>query len=433
VCSAVSPLRSGVMSQFVDECQLNVRGGDGGAGCVAFRREGPVAFGGPNGGDGGKGGDIWLVADHNVASLLAFRDHPHRRAQSGVHGKGKDLHGRRGEDLLIAVPEGTVVKDLYTGEVLAELLRHGDRWMAAAGGRGGRGNAKFLSNRRRAPSFAEQGEHGEERWLQLELQLMADVALVGFPNVGKSTLISVISAAKPKIADYPFTTLEPNLGVVRLDGVTEFVVADIPGLIEGASEGRGLGHQFLRHVERARVLCLLVDLASLDGMAPAEQERILLEELGAYRPDLLDRPRLVVGTKADITGTTDTAALGFPPDGETRFVISAVTRDGLGPLVGAMARLVHEAREAEPAADGIVLLRPVPTGAAVQREGEHEFRVRGRDVERVVALNDITSSDAAAYISRRLDRLGVNKLLARAGAADGDVVWIGDFSFEYRE
>jgi GTP-binding protein len=422
-----------VPSQFVDECQLNVRGGDGGAGCVSFRREGPVAFGGPNGGDGGKGGDIWLVADHNVASLLAFRDHPHRRAESGVHGKGKDLHGRRGEDLVITVPEGTVVKDLYSGEVLAELLHQGDRWLAAAGGRGGRGNAKFLSNRRRAPSFAEQGEHGEERWLRLEIQLMADVALVGFPNVGKSTLISVISAAKPKIADYPFTTLEPNLGVVRLDDATEFVVADIPGLIEGASEGRGLGHQFLRHIERARVLCLLVDLASLDGMSPADQERILLEELGAYRPDLLDRPRLVVGTKADITGTIDPAELGFEPDGEDRFVISAVTRDGLGPLVGAMARLVHEARSAVPEVDGVVLLRPVPVGAAVEREGDHEFRVRGRDVERVVALNDITTTDAAAYISYRLDRLGVNKLLARAGAADGDVVWIGDFSFEYRD
>jgi GTP-binding protein len=441
------PLRSLVVSQFVDECQLNVRGGDGGAGCVAFRREGPVAFGGPNGGDGGKGGDVWLVADHNVASLLAFRDHPHRRADSGVHGKGKDLHGRRGQDLEVTVPEGTVVKDLYTGEVLAELLHHGDRWLAAAGGRGGRGNAKFLTNRRRAPSFAEQGEHGEERWLKLELQLMADVALVGFPNVGKSTLISVISAAKPKIADYPFTTLEPNLGVVRLDSAsrasprasergrtaTEFVVADIPGLIEGASEGRGLGHQFLRHVERARVLCLLVDLAALDGTTPAEQERVLLAELGAYRPELLERPRLVVGTKADITGTADVRELGFVPDGETRFVISAITRDGLGPLVGAMARLVHEARLEEPAQDGVVLLRPVPSGAAVEREGEHEFRVRGRDVERVVALNDVTSPDAVAYIGHRLERLGVNKLLARAGAADGDVVWIGDFSFEYRE
>jgi GTP-binding protein len=421
------------MSQFVDECQLNVRGGDGGAGCVAFRREGPVAFGGPNGGDGGKGGDVWMVADHNVASLLAFRDHPHRRAGNGVHGKGKDLHGRRGDDLEISVPEGTIVKDLYSGEVLAELLRHGDRWLAAAGGRGGRGNAKFLSNRRRAPSFAEQGEHGEERWLLLELQLMADVALVGFPNVGKSTLISVISAAKPKIADYPFTTLEPNLGVVRVDDATEFVVADIPGLIEGASEGRGLGHRFLRHVERARVLCLLVDLAALDGTAPAEQERILLDELAGYRPELLERPRLVVGTKADITTTTDPVELGFAPDGESRFVISAVTGDGVAALVGAMARLVHEAREAAPATEGVVLLRPEPTGAVVEREGDGEFRVRGRDVERVVALNDVTTPDAAAYIGHRLERLGVNKLLARAGAADGDLVWIGDFSFEYRD
>nr|MBA3606621.1 GTPase ObgE [Acidimicrobiia bacterium] len=312
------------MSQFVDECQLNVRGGDGGAGCVSFRREGPVAFGGPNGGDGGKGGDVWIVADHNVASLLAFRDHPHRRAANGVHGKGKDLHGRRGEDLVISVPEGTVISDMYSGELLAELLTNGDRWLAGAGGRGGRGNAKFLSNRRRAPAFAEQGEYGEQRWLKLEMRLMADVALVGFPNAGKSTLISVISAARPKIADYPFTTLVPNLGVVRLDerggAGSEFVVADIPGLIEGASEGRGLGHQFLRHVERARVMCLLVDLAALDGTSPAEQERILLRELGEYRPELLDRPRLVVGTKADVTGTTDLVELGFRPDGEQRFV-----------------------------------------------------------------------------------------------------------------
>ena len=276
------------MSQFVDEAQLNVRGGDGGAGCVSFRREGPVAKGGPNGGDGGRGGDVWLVADHNVASLLAFRDHPHRRAGNGVHGKGKDMHGRRGDDEVVAVPEGTVVRDLYSGEVLAELWNHGDRWRVVAGGRGGRGNARFLTNQRRAPTFAEQGEHGEERWLKLELQLMADVALVGFPNVGKSTLISVISAAKPKIADYPFTTLEPNLGVVRVDDDTEFVVADIPGLIEGASEGKGLGHRFLRHVERARVLCLLVDLAALDGVPPAEQERVLLDELSGYRPELLD-------------------------------------------------------------------------------------------------------------------------------------------------
>ena len=417
------------MSQFVDEAQLNVRGGDGGAGCVSFRREGPVAKGGPNGGDGGRGGDVWLVADHNVASLLAFRDHPHRRAGNGVHGKGKDMHGRGGDDEIVTVPEGTVVRDLYTGEVLAELWNHGDRWRSAAGGRGGRGNARFLTNQRRAPTFAEQGEHGEERWLKLELQLMADVALVGFPNVGKSTLISVISAAKPKIADYPFTTLEPNLGVVRLDEDTEFVVADIPGLIEGASDGKGLGHRFLRHVERARVLCLLVDLASLDGTTPVDQERVLLAELANYRPELLSRPRLVVGTKADLV--TDVGDFGA--DGDARLVISAVTGDGVRRLVGAMATVVHESRTQVAPREGVVLLHPTPSGSLVERIGEHEFRVSGRDVERTVALNDVSTPEATTYISHRLDRLGVHKQLARAGATDGDVVWIGEFSFEYRE
>ena len=417
------------MSQFVDECQLNVRGGDGGAGCVSFRREGPVAMGGPNGGDGGKGGDVWLVADHNVASLLAFRDHPHRRAGNGVHGKGKDMHGRGGEDEVVVVPEGTVVaRPVHAARSSPSCGTMATVGCAAAGGRGGRGNARFLTNQRRAPTFAEQGEHGEERWLKLELQLMADVALVGFPNVGKSTLISVISAAKPKIADYPFTTLEPNLGVVRVDDDTEFVVADIPGLIEGASEGKGLGHRFLRHVERARVLCLLVDLAALDGVPPAEQERVLLDELGEYRPELLDRPRLVVGTKADLVPDVG----DFAADAK-RLVISAVTGDGVRRARrGDGGRRPRGARAGAPA-EGVVLLRPAPAGSVVERLGEHEFRVSGRDVERVVALNDVTTHEATAYISHRLDRLGVHKQLARAGAADGDVVWIGDFSFEYRE
>ncbi|MAT03504.1 MAG: GTPase ObgE [Acidimicrobiaceae bacterium] len=415
------------MSQFVDECQLNVRGGDGGAGCVSFRREGPVVRGGPNGGDGGKGGDVWLIADHNVSSLLAFRDHPHRRADDGVHGKGKDLHGKRGQSLEIKVPEGTVVKDMYTGEVLAELYRQGDRFLAAHGGRGGRGNAKFLSNFRREPTFAEQGEHGEERWLRLEIQLMADVALVGFPNAGKSTLISVISAAKPKIANYPFTTLEPNLGVVSLDDDTNFVVADIPGLIEGASEGRGLGFQFLRHIERARVLCLLIDLQPMDGTDPAEQEEILLTELGSYRPELLDRPRLVVGTKADVVTPDELETLGWEHP-----VISAVTGQGVRELVGRMASLVHEARQNEPEPEGVVVIKPEVTGAVIERIDDGEFRVVGREVERVVALNDVTTPEALSYIDNRLDRLGVHKLLQRAGVADGDVVWIGDFSFEYQ-
>ena len=412
------------MSAFVDESQLNVRAGDGGAGCVSFRREGPVAFGGPNGGDGGKGGDVWLVADHNVASLLAFRDHPHRRADDGVNGMGKDLHGRSGRDLEVRVPEGTVVRDLYTDEVLADLVAHGDRWLAVEGGRGGRGNARFLANRRRAPKFAEQGEYGAERWLKLELKLMADVALVGFPNAGKSTFIISISAAKPKIANYPFTTLEPHLGVVRVDESTEFVVADIPGIIEGASEGRGLGHQFLRHIERARALCILVDLAPMDGMAPDEQERILLRELEAYDPALVTRPRITVGNKIDVA---DAAVVG---DWQG-LAMSAVTRQGVRAVVGRLAQIVAEARRAIPPREATVILRPEPEGTYVERVGDNEFRIHGRNAVRSVALNDVTSPEALNYIDERLKKMGVGRLLSRAGAQDGDVVHIGEFSFEY--
>ena len=243
------------MPGFVDQAQLHARAGDGGAGAVSWRREAHVDRGGPDGGDGGHGGDVWLVASVNEASLLGFRDHPFRRATDGVHGSGSKRHGARGKDLVVPVPVGTVVRE-RTGAVVCDLNVEGARFRVAEGGQGGRGNARFLSNRRRAPAFAEQAEKGQEFWLDMELKLMADVALVGFPNAGKSTLISAVSAAKPKIADYPFTTLEPHLGVVRVGGVrdgTEFVMADIPGLVEGAAEGKGLGHQFLRHIERARV------------------------------------------------------------------------------------------------------------------------------------------------------------------------------------
>jgi GTP-binding protein len=316
------------------------------------------------------------------------------------------------------------VRDLYTGEVLADLVAHGDKWLAVEGGRGGRGNARFLSNRRRAPKFAEQGEYGAERWLKLELKLMADVALVGFPNAGKSTFISSISAAKPKIANYPFTTLEPHLGVVRVDESTEFVVADIPGIIEGASEGRGLGHQFLRHIERARALCILVDLAPMDGMSPEEQETILLRELEAYDPALVTRPRLTVGSKIDVADPTVLA-------GWAGLTMSAVTRQGVRTVVGKLAQIVAEARHAIPPREATVILRPQPEGTYVERVGDNEFRVHGRNATRSVALNDITSPEALNYIDERLKKMGVGRLLSRAGAQDGDVVWIGDFSFEY--
>jgi GTP-binding protein len=415
------------MSAFVDEAQLNVRGGDGGAGCVSFRREGPVVYGGPNGGDGGNGGAVWLIADRNVASLVAFRDHPHRRGEDGVSGMGKDLHGRRGKDLEVKVPEGTIVRDMYSGEVLADLRTHGLRWQAIAGGLGGRGNARFLSNKRRAPKFAEQGEHGPERWLKLELKLMADVALVGYPNAGKSTLISAVSAAKPKIANYPFTTLEPHLGVVRIDSATEFVLADIPGLIEGASDGRGLGHQFLRHIERARVLCVLADLVSMEGIDPEHQVEVLLRELAAYRPELLERPRLIVGTKSD---SAEPAVLErWKASG--RHVISAVTGAGVRELVGELARIVQEARASYVIDDSEITIRPEPEGTRVEKVGDNEFRLHGRSVERAVALNDVTSPDALNYIDDRLTGLGVPRLLARAGAQDGATIHIKEFSFVY--
>ena len=379
-----------------------------------------MAKGGPDGGDGGDGGDVWLVADRNVASLYGFRDHPHRRAGNGVHGMGKARHGKAGADLEVPVPEGTVVRD-PSGAVVADLATEGDRWLAARGGQGGRGNARFLSNRRRAPAFAEQAELGEERWLDLELKLMADVALVGFPNAGKSTLISRISAAKPKIADYPFTTLEPHLGVVRFDE-HEFVVADIPGLIEGASEGKGLGHRFLRHIERARALVILIDLASMDGRDPAEQEAVLLEELRRYEPSMLERPRLVVGSKQD-------AAAADVEFGGMR--ISAVTGEGLRPLLGSLSEMVEKARSELGQAGRFVIHRPEPAGVAVERQPNGSWVVVGRAAERAVALSDLTIPEALEYAQSRLRSLGVDRALSRAGVRAGDVVRIGSFEFEY--
>ncbi len=417
------------MSQFVDECGLNVRGGDGGAGCVSFRREAHVAKGGPDGGDGGSGGDVWLVADHNVASLIAFKDHPHRRAGNGTHGQGKRRHGASGNDAIVHVPMGTAIK-AQSGELLADLAADGERWLAAAGGQGGHGNTRFSTRQNRAPSFAEQGEAGEQRWLRLELKLLADVALIGFPNAGKSTLISRISAARPKIADYPFTTLEPNLGVVRTDDDFEMVVADIPGLIAGASDGRGLGHRFLRHTERARVLVVMVDLASMEEISPSEQQRVLLDELGAYRPELLDRPRILAASKADV-------ALSAPPPGALR--ISAVTGEGLPDLIRAMADAVGEARAEDSLArvagrsDDVVIHRPVPEGFTVERADDGAYVVVGRAAERTVALSDLDAPGAWDFARRRLQRLGVDRALARAGIKSGDTARIGAFEFEYHD
>ena len=418
------------MSVFVDSAQLHAKAGDGGAGCVSFRREAHVAKGGPDGGDGGRGGDVWLVADANQASLLGFRDHPFRRATDGAHGTSKRQHGARGQDLIVSVPVGTVVHD-RDGAVLVDLAGPGDRWRAAEGGLGGAGNARFLSNQRRAPAFAEQGEVGEEQWYNLELKLRADVALIGFPNVGKSTLIARVSAARPKIADYPFTTLVPNLGVVRVGErsgrpgeATEFVMADIPGLIEGAAQGRGLGHDFLRHVENAKVLCVLLDRSTSAPLAPEEQLRVLLRELGEYQADLLERPRVVVGSKSDVADSPV-----VPGD----LAISEVTGEGVRALVARLATLVTDARrEAEAASDhDIVIHHPIQDDVDVVSVGPNSWVVRGRSALRAVRFQDLTDDEALAEIVKRLRALGVDRLLTRAGALDGDLVQVGPLSFEW--
>ena len=410
------------MAGFVDQAQLHARAGDGGAGAVSWRREAHVDRGGPDGGDGGHGGDVWLVASVNQSSLLGFRDHPFRRATDGGHGSGQKKHGARGKDIVVPVPVGTVVKDA-DGAVQCDLAGDGDRFLIAEGGQGGRGNARFLSNRRRAPAFAEQGELGEENWYNLELKLMADVALVGFPNAGKSTLIARISAAKPKIANYPFTTLEPHLGVVRFDE-HEFVAADIPGLVEGASEGKGLGHRFLRHIERARALLVLADLVPDDGRSPAEQVRILLSELASHEPTLLERPRLVVGSRADLASPEQRQESGLT-------CISAVTGEGIPWLLGRLAQLVAEARALQPAPPRFVVHRPQPAGVVVERAADGSLVVYGRQAERAVALSDLTDAGALAYAQGRLRRLGVDRALARAGARQGDRVRIGHFEFDW--
>lgn len=416
------------MSGFVDAAQLHARAGDGGAGSVSFRREAHVSRGGPDGGDGGRGGDVWVVADPNVSGLHDFERRPHRRAGDGEHGQGGRRHGRDGEDLVVPLPVGTTVRALG-GEVLWDLAVAGDRARVAEGGRGGRGNASFLSNRQRAPGFAEQGEAGEERWFDLELRLSADVALVGFPNVGKSTLISRVSAARPKVGDYPFTTLRPHLGVVVVDGGTEhggteFVLADVPGLIEGAAEGRGLGHEFLRHVERARVLCVLLDLSATTPETPQRQLEVLDAELRAHQADLAERERVVVGSKADVAE--------HDPAG-CELVISAVRGDGIEALCRRLGAMVAAARRHESASGSAAprVHRPVPEEIEVRRTPDGGFEVLGRAARRAVAFSDLTDPGALAEAHRRLARLGVDRALSRAGAVDGDVVRVGGLEFEW--
>ncbi len=409
---------------FVDQVKVHLRAGNGGAGVVAYQRTKGRPKGKPQGGNGGTGGDVIVEADASVATLLRYQRQPHHRATDGTHGEGDLRHGRGGEDLVISVPLGTMIID-EQGTVLADLVQPGHRLVVVRGGRGGRGNAAFVSPKLRAPAVAEQGEYGPEGWFTLELKLAADAALIGFPNAGKSTLISTVSAAKPKIADYPFTTLQPHLGVVAVDE-REFVLADIPGLIEGAADGKGLGLEFLRHVERARVLVILLDPSPLQSQPVEDQLRILLNELERYLPELVERPRLVVVSKADLPEASE-AARKVPG----AMMVSAATRAGLDRFLHATADLVDQAMKVSPDRPGFVLHRPVVADLNIRREG-NVWVVEGQSARRAVAFADLTVPAAARMASQRLARIGVDRALLEAGAEPGDDVRIGDLVFEFQ-
>ncbi len=421
---------------FLDEATIHVRAGGGGDGAMSFRREKHVPRGGPDGGDGGHGGDVVLVADAGLNTLVDFRQLRQFKARRGGNGEGNQRSGKHGDSVEIRVPVGTVVAETASGETAADLVHDGQRAMVARGGRGGRGNIHFATSTHQTPRFAEKGEPGEERTFRLDLKLLADVGLVGFPNVGKSTLISRVSAARPKIADYPFTTLVPNLGVVSVDVGKSFVVADIPGLIEGAHEGAGLGHQFLRHVERTRVLAHLLDVSGLTGRDPWEDYQVIQRELAAYSPRLAGVPQTVVLNKVDMP---DSAAVLAALDsrlealGRPRFRVSALTGEGLQPLVYALAAQLDALPRPAPAAEteAVVFTARDDERWEAEREGEGVYSVRGRGVERLVAMTDLENDAAVRRMQRILERTGVVRRLRDLGARDGDTVRIGSSEFDF--
>ncbi|MGW3626174.1 GTPase ObgE [Streptomyces sp. NPDC000880] len=418
------------MTTFVDRVELHVAAGNGGHGCASVHREKFKPLGGPDGGNGGRGGDVILVVDQSVTTLLDYHHSPHRKATNGQPGAGDNRSGKDGQDLVLPVPDGTVVLDKQ-GNVLADLVGQGTTFVAGQGGRGGLGNAALASARRKAPGFALLGEPGEARDVVMELKTVADVALVGYPSAGKSSLISVLSAAKPKIADYPFTTLVPNLGVVTA-GSTVYTIADVPGLIPGASQGRGLGLEFLRHVERCSVLVHILDTATLESdRDPVSDLDVIEEELRQYG-GLDDRPRIVVLNKIDIPDGQDLADM-IRPDLEARgyrvFEASAVARTGLKELSFALAEIIAAARAAKPVEEATrIVIRPKAVddaGYTVVQEEDRLFRVRGEKPERWVRQTDFNNDEAVGYLADRLNRLGVEEALMKAGARAGDGVAIG--------
>lgn len=435
--------RENIKIMFVDQVKIYVKAGNGGDGMVAFRREKFVPNGGPAGGDGGKGADVVFVVDEGLRTLVDFRFKRIFKAEHGEHGMSKSMHGRGAEDLVVKVPQGTIVKDIDTGEIIADLVAHGQRAVIAKAGRGGRGNKRFATPANPAPELSENGEPGQERNVQLELKVLADVGLVGFPSVGKSTLLSVVSAARPKIAAYHFTTIVPNLGMVDAGDGRSFVMADLPGLIEGASQGVGLGHQFLRHIERTRVIVHVIDMSGSEGRVPYEDYMAINNELEQYNLRLMERPQIIVANKMDMPEAEENLKEFKTKIAEDIPVlsISAVTKTGLRELLLAIADKLETTPEfplneiLEQEDEDTVLYKYVAEEPdfEITREPDGTFVLSGTKIERLFTMTNFERDASISRFARQLRAMGVDEALRKRGAKDGDIVRLLDYEFEFMD
>lgn len=425
---------------FIDQVEIYLKAGNGGNGLVAYRREKYIPMGGPSGGDGGNGADIVFEVDEGLRTLMDFRYQRHFKAKPGVNGMNQNMHGKNSQALVLKVPPGTIVKRKDTGETLADLTKHGQSSVIAKGGRGGRGNSRFASARDSAPDYAENGEPGEEMDVVLELKLMADVGLVGFPSVGKSTFLSTVSKAKPKIGAYPFTTIKPNLGVVETGDGRSFVMADLPGLIEGAAEGTGLGHQFLRHVERTRVILHVIDISEMEGRDAVEDYKIIRRELEQYNTHLTERPEIIVLNKSDLVNDQEVFDLFKSEVGEDKeiFPISAATHQNIDALLYRVADLLEETEEdiiVPEETDTRVVYKHEkdPDAFTVTRDDDGAYVVSGSAIERLFKMTDFNRDAAVRRFARQMRSMGIDDALREKGIQAGDTVRILGGEFEFVE
>lgn len=423
---------------FVDRVKIEVRAGKGGNGAVSFRREKYIPKGGPNGGDGGKGGDIIIEVDDKIGTLIDLYNHPHQRAKNGESGQGSNKKGKNGEDLFIKVPLGTVVEDMDSSTILSDLIENGQRIIVARGGKGGQGNFRFKSSVRRSPRFAQKGEPGEEKKLYLSLKIIADVGLVGYPNAGKSTLLSRISAAKPKIADYPFTTLSPNLGVVSVNEVKSFIVADIPGLIEGAHQGTGLGDKFLKHIERTKIILHIIDGSIIKKEDPLYSFRAINKELNSFSEELTKKPQLIAINKCDLLSVKENMIYFkdvFHKEGYQVFPISALTGEGLNILIYSLSSLLDELKLQEKETIAEVLpekgaVYKFTPRYVINKKGDL-YEVTGAEIERIVAMTNFDNEEAIDYFQKIIKKMGLEKDLIKKGIKEGDQVKIKEIIFTF--